>query len=261
MKLATWNINSVRLRINLLKKFLKLYDIDVLCLQETKTEDEFFPVNDLLNLGYPYLYFRGEKSYNGVAIISKIPFISKNFQNFCKLSDSRHISVTLKNKVTIHNFYVPAGGDVPNSELNKKFEHKLKFLNEITNYLKKESSNNKVVMGDLNIAPLKNDVWSHRQLLNVVSHTKVETDKLLKLLSYCDLIDIIRYKFQENKKVFSWWSYRNKDWKKTNRGRRLDHIFVSRKLVKYSEEVAIYKEIRDWNKPSDHVPILLNLKL
>ena len=113
MKITTWNINSIRLRLLDIINFLKSNNVDVLCLQETKIKDELFPVKEFNRAGYPHLYYRGQKSYNGVAIISKLPIIKKNFLNFINKEDTRHISVLLDNGITIHNFYVPAGGDVP----------------------------------------------------------------------------------------------------------------------------------------------------
>ena len=192
MRIATWNINSVRLRLNQVLKFIKDKKIDILCLQETKTQDEFFPSEDFAKIGMKHQYYRGEKSYNGVAILSKINFIDKIHINWCKKNDSRHISVKLKNKIAIHNFYIPAGGDEPDIKLNPKFEHKISFLNEMKNYFLKDTKTNKILVGDLNIAPLENDVWSHKQLLNVVSHTPVETDKLLEIIETGKWIDVMR---------------------------------------------------------------------
>ena len=111
MRIATWNINSVRLRLPYVLRFIKEYNIDVMCLQETKSPDEFFPLNDFKNLGLEYSHFRGEKSYNGVAILSKIPISDKNHLNWCGFNDTRHISVILNDKITLHNFYIPAGGE------------------------------------------------------------------------------------------------------------------------------------------------------
>ena len=171
MKIATWNINSIRLRIHHVLRFVKEYDIDVMCLQETKTEDQFFPIDDFINQGIFHHFFRGEKSYNGVAILSKIPIIKKSFENWCGFSDTRHVSVLLENYLCIHNFYIPAGGDIPDIKVNRKFDHKIKFLNEMKDYFKKNIPIKSILVGDLNIAPYENDVWSHNQLINVVSHT------------------------------------------------------------------------------------------
>ena len=261
MRLATWNINSVRLRLTNVLRFVKEYDIDVLCLQETKSPDEFFPESDFKKLGMNYLYYRGEKSYNGVAILSKIEISKKNYIKWCGINDTRHISVILNNKVTLHNFYVPAGGDVPDTESNVKFAHKIAFLKEMISYFKGDKTKKKILVGDLNIAPYENDVWSHRQLLNVVSHTPIETENLKKLLNDGNWVDIMRKFIPLEEKVFSWWSYRNRDWKKSNRGRRLDHVWLSEDLLSSAKKMIVYKEARDWEKPSDHVPVVLEIDL
>ncbi len=260
MKLATWNINSIRLRKENVITFLKEESIDIIFLQETKTTDEFFPEKFFYDYGYTHIYFRGEKSYNGVAVLSKSPFKNKSYHNFCNLKDTRHLKIQLKNDIIIHNFYVPAGGDVADIKLNPKFKHKIEFMNEMIEYLKKENSKNNIILGDFNIAPFENDVWSHKTLLKEVSHTKIETDTFKKLLEQGSYEDIIRKNFNFTDKVFSWWSYRNKDWKISNRGRRLDHILVSKNLKKNISNIKIYNYIRDQNKPSDHVPISITIE-
>ncbi len=153
MRIATWNINSIRLRINQVLNFLKSQNIDIVCLQETKTPDEFFPSSEFEKIGYVNQYFRGEKSYNGVAIISKFEFTNTGYVNWCKKDDTRHIYVKLNNYIELHNFYVPAGGDEPDISINPKFEHKISFINEMKNYFSTERKMNKILVGDLNIAP------------------------------------------------------------------------------------------------------------
>jgi len=261
MRIATWNINSVRLRIANVLRFVEEYNIDVLCLQETKTENEYFPISEFINVGMKYYNFRGEKSYNGVAILSKIPIINKTFENWCGLNDTRHAYVVLENDFRIHNFYVPAGGDLPDIKLNEKFNHKIKFVKEMIKYFYNIKLKNTVLVGDLNIAPYEHDVWSHKQLLNVVSHTPIETNLLIKLINNSNWIDVGRKYFSKDEKLYSWWSYRNKDWKKSNRGRRLDHIWVSQDLNSILKSYMSCKEIRDWEKPSDHVPLILELSI
>ena len=128
MKLATWNINSVRLRINLVRDYLKDADIDVLCLQETKTEDAHFPAEALAEAGWAHHAYRGEKSYNGVAIISRLPLADQGHMDWVGRGDCRHISARVEGGPLVHNFYVPAGGDVPDRDENPKFGHKLDFI-------------------------------------------------------------------------------------------------------------------------------------
>ena len=259
MRIATWNINSVRLRIHHVLRFIKEQNIDVMCLQETKTQDKNFPTEDFMNLGMKYLYFRGEKSYNGVAIISKIKFTDAGYINWCKKDDTRHIYVKINN-IELHNFYVPAGGDEPDISINPKFEHKISFINEMKNYFSSDTKTNKILVGDLNVAPLQNDVWSHKQLLNVVSHTPIETEILIDIMQTGDWIDVMREFVPHNEKLYSWWSYRNRNWEISNRGRRLDHIWVSQKMSRHIEKTFIEENVRGWKRPSDHVPVVADFK-
>ena len=261
MKLATWNINSVRLRIEQVLKFTNDKNIDLLCLQETKTEDQFFPSNDFLKIGMKYQYFRGEKSYNGVAILSKIKFQEKEHINWCNKGDCRHISVQLGEKIELHNFYVPAGGDEPDIITNPKFAHKIDFLNEMKSHFTNDTKTKKILVGDLNIAPLENDVWSHKQLLNVVSHTPKETETLLDIIDSGEWVDVMRAIMPHNEKLYSWWSYRNRNWEISNRGRRLDHVWVSKKLFPQVKSGVIHNETRSWERPSDHVPIVIDIDI
>jgi exodeoxyribonuclease-3 len=261
MKIATWNINSIRLRLEQVIKFVKDENVDILCLQETKTPDEHFPAENFKKIGYKNLYFRGEKSYNGVAILSKVEFTDCKYINFCKKNDTRHVSVLLNNEIELHNFYVPAGGDEPDIMKNIKFKHKILFLNEMHEYFLKDVKTNKILVGDLNIAPLENDVWSHKQLLDVVSHTPIETETLLEIMLSGEWVDIMREYVPNHEKLYSWWSYRNRNWEISNRGRRLDHFWVSKKLLPQVKSGVIYKDTRSWERPSDHVPIIVDIDI
>ena len=181
MKIATWNVNSVRHRINLVTRFLREHQPNVLCLQETKVINELFPKARLAKLGYEHQAIHGQKAYHGVAVISRLPFVKTGTPDFCSEGHARHMGVSFENGLELQNFYVPAGGDIPDPEKNGKFAHKLHFLGEMARVFdqrKSERANPVMLVGDLNVAPLENDVWSHKQLLDVVSHTPVET-KLL----------------------------------------------------------------------------------
>jgi exodeoxyribonuclease-3 len=261
MKIATWNINSVRLRIEQVLKFTNDKNIDLLCLQETKTEDQFFPSDDFLKIGMKYQYFRGEKSYNGVAILSKIKFQEKEHINWCNKGDCRHISIKLGKEIELHNFYVPAGGDEPDTSSNPKFAHKIDFLNQMKSHFSNDTKTKKILVGDLNIAPLENDVWSHKQLLNVVSHTPIETETLLDIIASGEWVDVMREIVPHEQKLYSWWSYRNRNWEISNRGRRLDHVWVSKKLFPQVKSGVIHNETRSWERPSDHVPIVIDIDI
>jgi len=257
MKLATWNINSVRLRLDLVIQFLRESDVDVLCLQETKTEDHYFPGEALASAGWCHQAFRGEKSYNGVAMISRLPLTRTTHLEWAGRADCRHIMAEIDGGPCVHNFYVPAGGDIPDREANPKFGHKLDFIAEMTGFFRENRPKNAILVGDLNIAPLAEDVWSSRQLLKVVSHTPVETDGLKKLIAEGGWNDAVRQFFGPEEKLFSWWSYRARDWAASNRGRRLDHIWMSDDLIGSLSQASIWSAYRGAEKPSDHVPVAI----
>jgi exodeoxyribonuclease-3 len=268
LTVTTWNINSVRLRINLVAKFLKATRPDVLCLQETKCPDDAFPRKRFKRLGYEHIAINGQKGYHGVAVISRLPFDEIDKRGFCGKSDSRHIRVTLGEKaglrdpLHVHNFYVPAGGDEPDPEINPKFEHKLSFLDEMKNcgaFLTQPTAR-AIVVGDLNVAPLEHDVWSHKQLLKVVSHTPIECEKLAAFQNAGQWIDVARSLIPEPEKVYTWWSYRAPDWKAANKGRRLDHIWVSQALGDRFHSFDIARAARGWGRPSDHVPVTTTIE-
>lgn len=263
MIIATYNVNSIRIRLNELKKIIKQAKPDIICLQETKVEDHIFPKKEIEKLGFPHLYFSGEKSYNGVAILSKVPLYDVHSMNMLDSGHKRHISARLKNGLEIHNFYIPAGGDIPDPKLNNKFDFKLKFCAAMTQWAlsKKKKGAPIIVLGDLNIAPLENDVWSHKQLLTVVSHTPVEVKALEKFRLTLDFVDTARHFVPVQEKLYSWWSYRNRDWAKSNRGRRLDHIWITPDLLPNLKSSLIMREARAFDNPSDHVPVVTQLDI
>lgn len=266
LRIVSWNINSIRLRLPLLKQVVATYSPDVIAVQETKCPDELMPVEALKDLGYPYMHFSGMKGYNGVILLSRIPLETPNTHNRVAKEDSRHIEASLilpNKKITLHNLYIPAGGDIPDEIENDKFAHKLNFVREITDFMPKYHAKDEhvIAMGDFNIAPYEHDVWSHKQLLNVVSHTPIEVELLNKMLAAHNWVDVARHLVPANEKVYTWWSYRNRDWKKSNRGRRLDHIWVTPNLTDTIKAFSVAKEARDWEKPSDHVPIIFDMNL
>ena len=268
MKIVTWNINSVRLRLPLLQKLMEEERPDIICLQETKTPDEHFPLQAIQDCGYEHVHFHGMKSYNGVAILSKIPFEGHNIHHRVERKDCRHISAKFgQNNPTgyafeLHNLYIPAGGDEPDPVANDKFAHKLEFVEEMTDWFTNTYTKNDAVIavGDFNIAPEEHDVWSHKQLLKIVSHTPQETERLAKMKASLDWTDTARHFIPAEEKSYSWWSYRNRDWKKSNRGRRLDHIWVTPPLKPALQSYTTLPHARDWEKPSDHIPAIITLK-
>ena len=270
LTLTTWNINSVRLRIDLVARHLKAVRPDVICLQETKCPDDAFPLKRFKRLGYLHAALNGQKGYHGVAVLSRLPFDAIDTRSYCGKTDSRHIAVTIGEKAgladpaTLHNFYVPAGGDIPDPKANPKFRHKLDFLSEMESFFakKRRKRNSPVALvGDLNVAPLENDVWSHKQLLDVVSHTPVETELLSRAVGAFDWVDVTRRFVPPEEKVYSWWSYRARDWEASDRGRRLDHIWVTQPLRDCVSAHAILREARGWLRPSDHVPVMATISL
>lgn len=260
MKIATWNINSVRLREPIVLKFLEAEAPDVLCLQETKSPVEKLPLENFAALGYTHVEARGFKGYNGVMTLSKLPFVESYSRNFVGREDARHIATRFENGVTLHNFYVPAGGDEPDRDVNEKFGHKLDFLSEMSSMFEDDAPNKAVLVGDLNIAPLEDDVWSHKQLLKVVSHTPIECETLDKLMQAGGWRDVVRALMPEGK-LYSWWSYRARDWDAADKGRRLDHVWASADLADSAQNVKILREARGWEKPSDHVPVIVEFAL
>lgn len=263
-RVATWNINSARLRVALIEQFLATYQPDVLCLQETKSPVEKLPADRFDAAGYGQWAARGEPGYNGVAILTRHGFDAAPSIDFCGKGDARHMAVRAvapnAAPVVIHNIYIPAGGDEPNPIRNPKFQHKLDFVKEMETELS-GCGPRSIVVGDLNIAPLEADVWSHKQLLKVVSHTPVEVAAFEAAQRAGSWVDAVRQVTPPSEKLFSWWSYRAKDWAASDRGRRLDHIWVSPDLAPAIQGAQIVKAARGWEKPSDHAPVIVDLGL
>ena len=269
LTVTSWNINSVRLRIDLVARFIKGARPDILCLQETKCPDDRFPLKRFKRLGYENVALNGQKGYHGVAVLSRLPFDRFDVQAFCGKSDCRHISAEfgeragLRDPITVHNFYVPAGGDIPDPGVNPKFAHKLAFLDEMRDWinLRPKPCDRAILLGDLNVAPLEHDVWSHKQMLRVVSHTPIECEKLTTARKTGGWVDSMRQLTPEPAKLYTWWSYRSPDWASADKGRRLDHIWTSPMLADRVAGIAIAKNFRGASRPSDHVPVTATLEL
>jgi len=263
MRLVTWNINSVRARLAPIETFIKTHDPDILCLQETKATDNDFPLKFFLKQGFEHYEIAGQKSYNGVAIFSKYPITKLDAPRWCDKDDKRHLAVRFDNGTVLHNFYIPAGGDIPDPEQNDKFAHKLAFMTEVSAWFKEQQADNNkfILVGDLNVAPLENDVWSHKQLLKVVSHTPTEVDHMDEMMASHDWIDAMRHFVPGTERLYSWWSYRARDWRKSNKGRRLDHIWVTPALKPALQSMTIDLAARDAEKPSDHAPVIMDFDL
>ncbi len=258
--LATWNINSVRLREALVAKLMTEEAPDVLCLQECKSPVDKMPLEAFAALGYGHVAARGQKGYNGVAILSKLPLEEVGSEDFASLGHARHIAAKLENGVTIHNFYVPAGGDIPDREKNEKFGQKLDYLTEMRDWFHKEQFKKSIMVGDLNIAPREDDVWSHKQLLKIVSHTPIEVEHLAATQEAGNWVDITRANIPEGQ-LYSWWSYRAKDWDAADKGRRLDHIWATADIASAGHDSRVLRAARGWEQPSDHAPVFASFDL
>ena len=258
--LATWNINSIRLREELVLRFLREEGPDVLCLQECKSPVDKIPRERFTELGYTHMVARGQKGYNGVAILSKLPLEEAGALDHAGLGHARHIAARLENGVTIHNFYVPAGGDVPDREVNVKFGQKLDYLAAMRDDFHGARPAKAILVGDLNIAPREDDVWSHKQLLKVVSHTPVEVEALAEVRDAGAWVDVTRKDIPEGP-LYSWWSYRSPDWDAADKGRRLDHVWATPDIADAAHGSRVLRPVRGWEQPSDHAPVMATFDL
>ena len=258
--LATWNINSVRLRQDLVAKLMTDHAPDVLCLQECKSPVEKIPHDVFAALGYTHMIARGQKGYNGVAILSKMPITETAAFDFADLGHARHIAGRLQNGVTVHNFYVPAGGDIPDRDKNEKFGQKLDYLTDMRNEFRANAPQKAILVGDLNIAPREDDVWNHKSLLKIVSHTPIEVEHLTQVQEAGKWVDVTRQDIPEGL-LYSWWSYRAKDWDAADKGRRLDHIWATPDISSAAHSSKIVRDARGWDQPSDHAPVFATFDL
>ncbi len=264
-KLVTWNVNSIRIRMEPLRLLTEKYQPDIICLQEVKAKEDDFPFAEIKTFGFEYIALYGQPSYNGVAILSKVPLKSVEKCDWVGKHDARHIKALVFDNIEINDIYIPAGGDIPDPIINLSFAHKLCFMDDIAEYFeqhKQELMNKKMLLcGDFNVAPSENDVWNHKQLLKIVSHTPIEVERLTRLFNSLGFIDAVRLSYTEPQKVFSWWSYRNPNWQNNNKGRRLDHIWVTPNLQDRVKNAQILAEFRASKRPSDHVPVMIEIKL
>ena len=252
--LAIWNINLVRLREASVLQLLRDEAPDVLCLQECKSPVELIPTAGFADLGYPHMVARGQKGYNGVAILSKFRLEDAGSLDLAQLGHARHVAGRLPNGVTIHNHYVPAGGDVPDRETNEKFGQKLDYLTELRDIFTAEKPQRSILVGDLNIAPREDDVWDHKKLLKIVSHTPEEVEALAAVQASANWVDITRQDIPEGL-LYSWWSYRARDWDTADKGRRLDHVWATPDIAPTASGSRVLRPARGWEKPSDHAPV------
>jgi exodeoxyribonuclease-3 len=255
LKIASWNINSVRARLPIIEQFLREVSPDILCLQETKVEDCSFPAAIFHELGYVHNIFCGQRMHHGVAILSKLPMREEERHDWQANGEARHVGVRLECGIRLENVYVPAGGDVPDREVNRKFGQKLDFIARMTEW-SETCACPTIMVGDFNVAPLECDVWNHKQLLAVVSHTPIEVEALTRLQQSRDWVDLGRRFYPAPQRLHTWWSYRSPDWTKNDRGRRLDHMWATRDVAALAVAHEVHEPCRSWQRPSDHVPLV-----
>ena len=258
--LATWNINSVRLREGLVARLMAEEAPDILCLQECKSPVEMIPLEQFRALGYGWMVARGQKGYNGVAILSKLPINDAGDRDHARLGHARHVAARLENGVVIHNCYVPAGGDIPDREQNVKFGQKLDFLTDMRDAFHADRPERSILVGDLNIAPREDDVWNHKALLKIVSHTPVEVEHLGQAQEAGAWVDVTRKDIPDGR-LYSWWSYRSPDWDTADKGRRLDHVWATPDIANAAHGSRILRGVRGWEQPSDHAPVFASFDL
>jgi len=257
MKLATWNVNSLTARLQHVLDWLAANPVDVLCLQELKMSDDKFPLEVLKDAGYHSAVF-GQKTYNGVAILSRAPVrdVLKNIGGFAD-DHSRVISGTLDTPAgalrIVNGYFV--NGQAPDSE---KFVYKMKWLDGLHDWLRQElvAHPNLVLLGDFNVAPEDRDSYDPVGLAGTIHHTPQERAHFNALLQL-GLADSFRL-FEQPPKSYSWWDYRMLGYQK-NRGLRIDHVLVSQPLVPRVKSCVIDRVPRKWEKPSDHAPVIMEL--
>ena len=266
LRVATWNINSVRLRVDQVARFVAEQAPDVLCLQEIKCREGEFPSQAFVDMGLPHLAISGQKGSHGVAIASRLPFEPAPALDVCREGHARVVGITVAG-VEVQNFYVPAGGDLPDRLMNPKFDHKLDFFERMTALVAaRDPKAPLLIAGDLNVAPGEFDVWNHRYMSKVVSHTPIEIEAMEGLRAAGSFIDLMREARPNPEKLASWWSYRAVDFRASNRGLRLDHLWITPALKPAafragSVSARIHDDVRAWERPSDHVPVTADLAL
>ena len=259
--IASWNINSVRLRLPQVERFLSEEAPDVLCLQEIKCQTHQFPAQALAELGYVHQAVHGQKGYHGVAIVSRIPLRELGRHDWQDNGEARHVGVELLgpgNRMVVENVYIPAGGDVPDRETNPKFGQKLDFIGRMTRWAEKLDRPT-LIVGDFNVAPLECDVYDHKALLKVVSHTPVEIETLGLFKDAHGWVDLGREFIPAPERNYSWWSYRAY-WRQKDQGRRLDHMWASPELAPHAKAHRFVEATRRWEQPSDHVPLVTEFR-
>ena len=264
MLIATWNVNSVRTRLSQIINWINNVNPDIICLQETKVKDDDFPFTPFEELGYEVI-IHGQKSYNGVAIISKfkIENVNKGFINetqdknsFIEFNEQKRLISAYINGLKIINVYVPNGSSIG----SEKFDYKIKWLNYLSSFMDEQVREDDLVclLGDFNIAPSGIDIHSPQKYEGGIMSSKIERDALNNVLKG-RFIDSFRV-FEKNTGHWSWWDYRNNSYE-LNKGWRIDHIYISKSLTSKLKSSVIDRNQRENIQPSDHAPVLINLEI
>ncbi len=264
MLIATWNVNSVRTRLSQITNWIKEVNPDILCLQETKVIDDAFPSSHFEELGYEVI-IHGQKSYNGVAIISKfkIENVKKGFTNENKeekfsldINEQKRLISADINGLKIINVYVPNGSSIDSD----KFDYKIKWLNHLSAFLDEQVKDDDLVcfLGDFNIALSEIDIHNPQKYEGGIMASKIERESLNNVLKG-RFIDSFRI-FEKNTGHWSWWDYRNNAYE-LNKGWRIDHIYISKNLSSKLKSCVIERNQRENLQPSDHAPVLINLDI
>ncbi|WP_269622509.1 exodeoxyribonuclease III [Prochlorococcus marinus] len=262
MLIASWNVNSIRTRLNQVEQFLDEIKPDLLCLQETKVQDDLFPKETIESKGYQTFIY-GQKSYNGVALISKLPLedirIGMNGeechnQESIFFDEQKRIISAMIDGIRVVNVYVPNGSSLESD----KFDYKIKWLNCLNEYLNIQALRNEplCLLGDFNIILDKKDVHNQKRFNNGIMASPSERDALKKILGN-RLEDVFRL-FEQHSGHWSWWDYRSGAWQK-DQGWRIDHIYLTDELIKNARSCVIHKKFRGNQQPSDHAPVLVDI--
>ncbi|HEX2546741.1 MAG TPA: exodeoxyribonuclease III [Ramlibacter sp.] len=258
MKLTTWNVNSLTARLQHVLDWTKSNPVDVLCLQELKLTDDKFPLDALRAAGYEHCAVFGQKTYNGVAVLSRYPLrdVVKNVNGFVD-EHSRLLTATVETPAgdvrVVNGYFV--NGQEPGSQ---KFSYKMAWLGGLREHLRQEVAQHErtVLLGDFNIAPEDRDSFDPEGLRDTIHHTREEREHFQGLLSL-GFTDSFRL-FEQPDKSFSWWDYRMLGYQK-NRGLRIDHILVSAQVQQHVKACTIGRTPRKWEKPSDHAPVTVEI--
>lgn len=252
MRITTWNVNSLRARMDSVSRFVREAVPDVLCLQETKVTDDLFPA-DVLRAHYPHIAYWGQQTYNGVAILSKLPLTDVRRGRAIDDDGEPRILSCLVDGIRLYDLYVPNGTSVG----SPRYHHKLRWLRQLRAELDAYPADTPlVVVGDMNIAPDDLDVWDPFKCDGQLLCTADERGALQHVLDW-GLTDAFRER-NPYANAFSWWDYQRLGFQR-NHGLRIDHTFLSAPLMARLEQVTIHRDVRGWDTPSDHAPVSVDL--